>query len=213
MAHLSKQKRETVLERDDRRCQFCGVTEEQHKDERGRSLDVHHIIPRRAGGSDRPENLLPVCVECHRTLESTQGDAIERLREQIENENENKEKIDELETELDEVNNRLHEESRKFDDCLNAVDELVDGNVYATIYVVHRTKLNTSELLYAGTSEEIAHERFMQADTHATMETSSIRIKDWLSELSDKNVKDAFDTSAILKDAMVDNPNTEVVDQ
>jgi len=45
------------------RCQICG-------DVRPRSLEEHHILPRRFGGSDHEDNLVTLCASCHRALES-----------------------------------------------------------------------------------------------------------------------------------------------
>jgi len=45
------------------RCQVCG-------DVRPRSLEEHHILPRRFGGSDHDGNLVALCASCHRALES-----------------------------------------------------------------------------------------------------------------------------------------------
>ena len=45
-----------VKARDGFRCWHCGDTGH---------LEVHHIIRRRDGGSDRPANLITLCVKCH----------------------------------------------------------------------------------------------------------------------------------------------------
>jgi len=45
------------------RCQICG-------DVRPRSLEEHHILPRRFGGGDHEDNLVTLCASCHRALES-----------------------------------------------------------------------------------------------------------------------------------------------
>lgn len=52
-----------MLRRDSHTCQRCGSTDNQ--------LDVHHIIPRRDGGSDDLENLKTLCSYiCHNIEES-----------------------------------------------------------------------------------------------------------------------------------------------
>ncbi len=51
-----KNYREYVLERDSCRCVLCGEPE---------SLEVHHIVWRFRGGSDRPKNLVTLCKSCH----------------------------------------------------------------------------------------------------------------------------------------------------
>lgn len=43
-------------------CAFCGDD---------RVIHEHHIIPRRFGGSDDDENLLPLCPTCHVIVEET----------------------------------------------------------------------------------------------------------------------------------------------
>ena len=78
---LGNSKRENAFDEKGEACAFCGVTREQHKEEYGRDLSLHHIIPSRKGGSDDVENLLPVCRGCHRTLEKTQGEALGRIAE------------------------------------------------------------------------------------------------------------------------------------
>lgn len=71
----NEQKREKVRERDNRQCQTCGMSESEHLDEFGRRLDVHHIQPARE--FDDPEarnsleNLVSLCVLCHRKAEQT----------------------------------------------------------------------------------------------------------------------------------------------
>lgn len=51
-----KNYREYVLERDSYRCVLCGKPE---------GLEVHHIVWRFRGGSDRPKNLITLCKKCH----------------------------------------------------------------------------------------------------------------------------------------------------
>lgn len=48
-----------VRERDKYTCQLCGTNGI------GKVLEVHHIIPRRRGGSDKPSNLICLCHNCH----------------------------------------------------------------------------------------------------------------------------------------------------
>lgn len=65
----NEEKREAVRERDNRRCQGCGISESSHQDEFGRRLPVHHIAPART--VDDPEerngmsNLIALCIPCH----------------------------------------------------------------------------------------------------------------------------------------------------
>ena len=52
-----KRIRAAILRRDKYTCQDCGG---------GSVLEVHHIVPVREGGSDHPDNLTTLCVDCHR---------------------------------------------------------------------------------------------------------------------------------------------------
>lgn len=76
--------REHVLKRDDYQCRFCYRTNHQHKQESGVGLHAHHIIPDDYGGTDHPDNLLTACGSCHRTAESTQAKALERIIDEYE---------------------------------------------------------------------------------------------------------------------------------
>jgi 5-methylcytosine-specific restriction endonuclease McrA len=58
--------RREVLARDKHRCQAPGCS-------RTRFLEVHHIVPRKQGGSNQVENLMTLCGSCHR-LWHEQGD-------------------------------------------------------------------------------------------------------------------------------------------
>ena len=48
-----------VRERDNCTCQYC------HGKSKDRRLEVHHLIHRADGGSDRPDNLITFCKTCH----------------------------------------------------------------------------------------------------------------------------------------------------
>lgn len=48
--------RAEAFERDEYRCATCGTTE---------TLDVHHIVPQREGGTDNLDNLVVLCRKCH----------------------------------------------------------------------------------------------------------------------------------------------------
>lgn len=47
-------------------CEICGKT----KEDVGRALDVHHIIPIRSGGTNGKWNLMTLCPSCHHTAEN-----------------------------------------------------------------------------------------------------------------------------------------------
>jgi hypothetical protein len=51
--------RESILRRDKFKCVEC--EKPCHRDE----ADIHHVIPRSAGGSDEPSNLITLCDGCH----------------------------------------------------------------------------------------------------------------------------------------------------
>jgi len=68
--------RERVLDRDGHACRFCGMSNEEHKEEHEQGLHAHHVLPRNDGGEDHPGNLITVCTSCHRTIESAHADAV-----------------------------------------------------------------------------------------------------------------------------------------
>jgi len=55
--------RAAVLKRDQMKCKMCGTR--LHSDNGCTNYEVHHILPRHAGGSDHPFNLISLCVPCH----------------------------------------------------------------------------------------------------------------------------------------------------
>lgn len=60
--YIPKKIRRLVLERDDYTCKEC------NKNFRNNSklLHIHHIIPRRNGGTNKLENLISYCYVCHK---------------------------------------------------------------------------------------------------------------------------------------------------
>jgi len=58
--------RDSVVNRDKYTCQECGYNKENREKRR---LSAHHIIPRKEGGIDHPENLVTLCNKCHPKLE------------------------------------------------------------------------------------------------------------------------------------------------
>jgi hypothetical protein len=56
---LWREVREVVLARDHRACVSCGNAPKQGE------LDIHHLVPRAAGGLDDPSNLITLCDGCH----------------------------------------------------------------------------------------------------------------------------------------------------
>jgi 5-methylcytosine-specific restriction endonuclease McrA len=52
--------RRQAMQRDGNRCVECGSTQD---------LQVHHIVPRREGGSHELSNLITLCAACHERLD------------------------------------------------------------------------------------------------------------------------------------------------
>ena len=56
--------KQSVRKRDNNQCCFCGINiYDVSTDE-----TLHHKIPRRYGGTDEKENLITICLNCHRLL-------------------------------------------------------------------------------------------------------------------------------------------------
>lgn len=72
--------RKAVLARDNNTCKCCDVSGQEYID----VFDVHHIIEVYLGGSDAIENLITVCVRCHRLIHLySRGDLHMRPIEQM----------------------------------------------------------------------------------------------------------------------------------
>jgi hypothetical protein len=52
-----------LMQREDAKCQLCGKTSTQ-----GNSFRIHHVIPRKDGGTDKPDNLSLLHEKCHTQL-------------------------------------------------------------------------------------------------------------------------------------------------
>jgi hypothetical protein len=61
-----QQTAERVRKEYERTCQMCG----SKPSDRDRALDVHHIVPLVAGGTNADGVLLPLCFDCHRSAEA-----------------------------------------------------------------------------------------------------------------------------------------------
>ena len=192
-SQLTDSTRQKVFDQRGHECIFCGVTGEQHKEEYGRDLDVHHVIPSMKGGSNDPENLIPVCISCHRTLEATQGKALGRIADK----ESNKDEIKELEEEIE-------RERQNTQNILEGVDELFDNRLSLKLYVVHETRITTSRLLYAGGSLEDAQEAFEESENHVTMETINASAPNWPSDLSETDIRIVESKSEVLADRIRD---------
>jgi 5-methylcytosine-specific restriction endonuclease McrA len=70
-----EKQRKKRLKRDSHECVVCGKSNEQHKMDHGKGLDVHHITKARKflredgsideGKAHRLENLITLCISCH----------------------------------------------------------------------------------------------------------------------------------------------------
>lgn len=62
-------KKEEIRSRDGYECVACGMTNEEHLEEQGKSLEVHHIRKARKFEDKEkahdPENLITLCKDCH----------------------------------------------------------------------------------------------------------------------------------------------------
>jgi HNH endonuclease len=71
---FSESLKEAVKKRDNYHCYVCG---------NDNNLEVHHMIPRRNGGSHTMDNLITLCCRCHRHIET--GDLHHATRKCIQN--------------------------------------------------------------------------------------------------------------------------------
>lgn len=62
MVHLSPTQRRSVVERAGARCEYCLV----HERYATFAHEVDHIVARKHGGSDAPDNLAYACAQCNR---------------------------------------------------------------------------------------------------------------------------------------------------
>jgi len=155
---MNQELRQKVRERDNHKCRFCEDEENLH---------THHIIPRKASGSDKQENLMTVCASCHKRIETTQGKALKRLKEQ---------KIEE------EVEKRLEErvedqiEGRK-----NIVDKIIESDKpitsTITMYIVKKPLIGTDRprIIFRGYKKETALKKLEKED-YASIKKTHMRI-------------------------------------
>lgn len=54
--NLTNNQRKAIYRRDGYRCALCDST---------KYIQIHHYIPRGAGGSNHPHNLITLCADCH----------------------------------------------------------------------------------------------------------------------------------------------------
>jgi len=200
MTQLSQSKRETVLDAEGRECKFCEVTEEEYKEEYGKSLDIHHILPRSAGGSNKPHNLIPLCRQCHKRMEDAHGRAMKELAEQQEEDEENpQDKIDSLQESLAEERDMVE----KAVDDRSSLGDFFEQSHNLTVHVVHESRFTTSRLLYVGVDAEKAMEKYQDSDKHATMETYKIVDFSLIDALSPSQVGLLWDDANWLVDGLL----------
>lgn len=69
-----REQREKAIQRDNHTCQSCGVTTDEHRQDVGTDLHVHHITPWDEFESheerNKLSNLITLCARCHRTWEN-----------------------------------------------------------------------------------------------------------------------------------------------
>lgn len=205
MSQLQQSTRQEVFDQRGHECLFCGVTGEQHEQEYGRDLDVHHVIPKRKGGSNDPSNLIPVCIGCHKTLEATQGKALGRIAEdEMDSRNmaEIERKNERLEERVQELEGAVEQKENEILGLLNGVDKLLGMNVSGDIYVVHKSNIITSELKYAGDDIETAKDKFEESGAKTTMETARVNVEGWGESLISSQIEQLAKESETLADSV-----------
>lgn len=66
--------RHETLERDGHRCTQCGSTTD---------LEIHHITPVAAGGTNAPDNLTTLCHDCHAAIHAAEWRELAEERKRI----------------------------------------------------------------------------------------------------------------------------------
>lgn len=74
-AGLTSTERRKIYARDGYRCALCDGTD---------GIQIHHVIARGAGGTNKPDNLITLCWRCHAEAHGTKLDAGGWLPEDIE---------------------------------------------------------------------------------------------------------------------------------
>ena len=73
-----KNRRAEIRQRD-QVCQACGKTPEMN----GATLQVHHLKPFRAAGTNRPANLVALCDTCHHRIESITTQILDSIQIEV----------------------------------------------------------------------------------------------------------------------------------
>lgn len=207
MSQLKQSTREKVLKRDGNQCRFCEITEEEHRDKHDKGLSVHHIIPRRAGGGDDVDNLMAVCTTCHRTIESTQGEAIKKIEQGYTDRNALEEKIANLRSDNDELSRKLHEQQEETQNILKGVDQLLNGRVNVKVYTVVDIDSGLEpRIKYLGTNLEHAQEVFEEASDSRVLKGRRVSTGDICeADISESVLRCVLEKSERLTDRLIED--------
>lgn len=87
---ISTSLRKSILDRDQYQCQRCGTHVGRRDDNSVEPAEIHHVVPKRAGGSNHRYNLVTLCSECHnqihwvmKRLPETHPKLLEELRDVV----------------------------------------------------------------------------------------------------------------------------------
>jgi len=78
MKERSQTLRKQALERDDFICQKCKL-----RDQKGKTLEIHHINPLYAEGKDEMDNLITLCIDCHHFVPDKLDEFNEYMKEEM----------------------------------------------------------------------------------------------------------------------------------
>lgn len=196
MQEMSERKaKEKAKERDNWECRFCGVTNEQHKQEYERGLHAHHIVPSSNGGADSPENLITVCEGCHKTLEHTQAKALGRIRE---------ERVDTVVKEAKaDAEVRIKQLERKNTDLVRALHELARATRNMDWLV---DELSNQSVYFDAVNEWFGTRLFVTSDREKAIDS----FEDWGSSLSKEQVYISQDCAERIVDDLENTLPTKV---
>ena len=71
--------KEIALDRDGRKCQSCGISEEESEIKYGQKLHAHHVKWKYYGGSNHHTNLIATCKYCHRHVFHAPGELAKQI--------------------------------------------------------------------------------------------------------------------------------------
>jgi hypothetical protein len=164
--------KQSAKDRDNWKCRFCGMTNEEHKKNYEKGLHAHHIVKDGDGGADKPENLITVCRDCHNTLETTQADALSRIKQQHKDQTE---RIEELERRLEHAKRKLKEERQ-----VEHRSFVWDESPRITVHVLIEGALNGVSRVYV--DKQRAVEAYENCDSHAALRSHTVNYEDSLED-------------------------------